>query len=87
MRRNKKGQVPGTSKKKEKRVRREVKMEKCPKQNQGYKDAHLSGKNGQVSDSRIKGIYYPPEKKREKDSPCSPKAKIKEEERQQYEEQ
>jgi len=36
-----------------------------------------------VSDSRIRGIYYPPEKKREreKDSPCSPKAKIKEEER------
>jgi len=39
----------------------------------------LSGKNGQVSDSRIRGIYYPPEKKirKEKDSPCSPKAKIK----------
>ena len=37
-------------------------------------------KNGQVSDSRIRGIHYPPEKKREKeekDSPCSPKAKIK----------
>ena len=69
-------------------------MDKCPKQNQEYKDAHLSGKNGQVSDSRIRGIHYPPEKKREKkkkkrkkDSPCSPKAKIKEEERQQYEEQ
>ena len=65
-------------------------MDKCPKQNQGYKDAHLSGKKGPVSDSRIRGIYYPPENKRErreKDSPCSPKAKIKEEERQQYEEQ
>ena len=37
-------------------------------------------KNGQVSDSRIRGIYYPPEK-RKKDSPCSPKAKIKEEDR------
>jgi len=24
----------------------------------------LSGKNGQVSDSRIRGICYPPEKKR-----------------------
>ena len=60
-------------------------MDKCPEQNQGYKDAHLSGKNGQVSDSRIRGIYYPPEKKR--DGPCSPKAKIKEKERQQYEEQ
>jgi len=31
MRGNKKGQVPGTSEKKEKRVRREVKMDKCPK--------------------------------------------------------
>ena len=64
-------------------------MDKCPKQNQGYKDTHLSGKNGQVSDSRIRGIYYPPEKKKKKkkDSPCSPKAKVKEEERQQYEEQ
>ena len=64
-------------------------MDKYLEQNQGYKDAHLSGKNGQVSDSRIRGIYYPPEKKRkkERDSPCSPKAKIKEEKRQQYEEQ
>ena len=65
-------------------------MDKCLEQNQGYKDAYLSGKNGQVSDSRIGGIYYPSEKKekrKEKDSPCSPKAKIKEEERQQYEEQ
>ena len=64
-------------------------MDKCPKQNQGYKDAHLSGKNGQVSDSRVRGIYYPPEKKEKKIyiySPCSPKAKIKEEEKQQYEE-
>jgi len=26
----------------------------------------LSRKNGQVSDSKIRGIYYPPEKKREK---------------------
>ena len=60
-------------------------MDKCPEQNQGYKDTHLSGKNGQVSDSRIRGVYYPPEKKR--DNPCSLKAKIKEEERQQYEEQ
>jgi len=39
-----------------------------------------------VSDSRIRGFYYPPEKKeirrrRRRDSPCSPKAKFKEEER------
>jgi len=26
----------------------------------------LSGKNGQVSNSRIRGIYYPPEKKEKK---------------------
>jgi len=31
MRGNKKGQVPGTSEKERKRVRREVKMDKCPK--------------------------------------------------------
>jgi len=43
----------------------------------------LSEKNGQVSDSRIRGIHYHLKKKRreEKDSPCSPEAKIKEEER------
>ena len=51
----------------------ELGVQRCP----------LEWKNRQVSDSRIRGIYYPPEKKRrkEKDSPCSPKAKIKEKER------
>ena len=39
---NKKGQVPGTSKKKKSETR---------------------GKNGQVSDSRIRGTGYPPETK------------------------
>jgi len=73
--------VPGTSKKKEKSETRgkngqvsgvELGVQRCPPER----------KNGQVSDSRIRGIYYPPEKKRkEKDSPRSPKAKIKEEER------
>jgi len=48
----------------------ELGVQRCP----------LERKNGQVSDSRIRGVYYPPEK-REKDSPCSPKEKIKEEER------
>ena len=38
-------------------------MDKCPKQNQGYKDTHLSGKNGHVSDSRIRGTCCPLEKK------------------------
>ena len=54
----------------------ELEVQRCPLERK---------KNGQVSDSRIRGIYYPPEKKeekkRKKDSPCSPKAKIKEEER------
>ena len=39
---NKKGQVPGTSKKRKSKTR---------------------GKNGQVSDSRIRGTRYPPERK------------------------
>ena len=39
---NKKGQVPGTSKKRKSEMR---------------------GKNGQVSDSRIRGTRYPPERK------------------------
>ena len=38
-------------------------MDKCPKQNQGYKDTHLSGKNGHVSDSRIRGTCCLLEKK------------------------
>jgi len=48
----------------------ELGVQRCP----------LERKNRQVSESRIRGVYYPPGKK-EKDSPCSPKAKIKEEER------
>ena len=84
MRGNKKGQVPGTSKRKKKSEMRgknrqvsgvELGVQRCP----------LEQKKGQVSDSRIMGIYYPPEKKekekrKEKDSPCYPKAKIKEDE-------
>ena len=42
---NKKGQVPGTSKKRKSEMR---------------------GKNGQVSDSRIRGTRYPPERKEKK---------------------
>jgi len=38
---NKMGQVPGTSKKK---VRREVKIDKCPTVELGVQDAHLRGK-------------------------------------------
>ena len=39
---NKKGQVPGTSK--EKKVRREVKMDKCPTVELGVHDTHLKKK-------------------------------------------
>ena len=59
--------MPGTSEKERKK-----KSETRGKNGQvsgveiGVKDAHLSRKNGQVSDSRIRGIYYPPEKKRKK---------------------
>ena len=79
----------------------EIKRGKCPEPRKRKKKSETRGKNGQVSEvelgvqrcplerkkwtSRIRGIYYPPEKKekrrKEKDSPCSPKAKIKEEER------
>ena len=44
---NKKGQVPGTSKEKEK-VRREVKMDKCPTVELGVQDTHLRGKKRKI---------------------------------------
>ena len=44
IRENKKGQVPGTLKEKRKRVRREVKMDKCPTVELGVQDTHLRGK-------------------------------------------
>jgi len=49
----------------------ELGVQRCP----------LERKKGQVSDSRIRDIYYPPKKRKKRDSPCSPKAKIKEVER------
>ena len=57
MRGNKKGQVPGTSKRKKK--------------------SETRGKNGQVSDSRISGVYYPPEKKERKIAHVLPKQRSK----------
>ena len=42
---NKKGQVPGTSKKK---VRREVKMDKCPIVELGVQDTHLKEKKEKI---------------------------------------
>ena len=44
---NKKGQVPGSSKEKEK-VRREVEMDKCPIVELGVQDTHLRGKKKKV---------------------------------------
>ena len=44
---NKKGQVPGTSKEK-KKVRREVKMDKCPIVELGVKDTHLREKKKKI---------------------------------------
>ena len=44
---NKKGQVPGTSKEKEK-VRQEVKMDKCPTVELGVQNTHLRGKKKKV---------------------------------------
>jgi len=41
---NKKGQVPGTSKEK-KKVRREVKIDKCPTVELGVQDTHLREEN------------------------------------------
>ena len=44
---NKKGQVPGTSKEK-KKVRREVKMDKCPTVELGLQDTHLREKKNKI---------------------------------------
>ena len=43
---NKKGQVPKTSKKR--KVRREVKMDKCPTVELGVQDTHLRGKKKKI---------------------------------------
>ena len=51
-------------------------MDKCPKQNQGYKDTHLSEKKGHVSDSRIRGTCSPLEKKRETEKKKKKKKKM-----------
>ena len=41
----------------------EIKRGKCPKPRKKRKKSETSGKNGQVSDSRIRGTRYPPERK------------------------
>ena len=44
MRGNKKGQVPGNLEKEKERMRREVKMDKCPTVELGVQDTHLREK-------------------------------------------
>ena len=49
-------------KKREKKVYEEIKRGKCPEPRK-KKKSETRGKNGQVSDSRIRGTGYPPERK------------------------
>ena len=41
----------------------EIKRGKCPEPRKRKKKSETRGKNGQVSDSRIRGTRYPPERK------------------------
>ena len=50
------------SKKREKNIYEEIKRGKCPEPRKKRK-SETRGKNGQVSDSRIRGTRYPPERK------------------------
>ena len=52
-------------KKKKKRRCKEIKWGKCPEPRKKRKN-ETRGKNGQVSDSRIRGTKYPPERKEKK---------------------
>ena len=52
-------------KKKKKKVYEEIKRGKCPEPRKKRK-SKTKGKNGQVSDSRIRGTRYPPERKKRK---------------------
>jgi len=56
--------------KKEKKYE-EIKMGKCPEPRKKRK-SETRGKNGQVSDSRIRGTRYPPERKRKYRASHSP---------------
>ena len=50
-------------KKKEKKEYEEIKRGKCPEPRKKEKKSETRGKNGQVSDSRIRSTRYPPERK------------------------
>ena len=41
----------------------EIKRGKCPEPRKKKRKSETRGKNGQVSDSRIRGTRYPPERK------------------------
>jgi len=70
------------SKKREKKEKRyeEIKRDKCPKPRKKRK-SETRGKNGQVSDSRIRDTRYPPERKRKYRASHSPQKVSKEQER------
>ena len=51
--------------KEKKNIYEEIKWGKCPKPRKKRKSG-TRGKNGQVSDSRIRGTRYPPERKETK---------------------
>jgi len=59
---NKKGQVPGTSKE-NKKVRREVKMDKCPTVELGVQDTDLRGKKKKRIEHLILLIMFQKAKK------------------------
>ena len=42
----------------------EIKRDKCPKPRKKRRKSETRGKNGQVSDSRIRGTRYQPERKK-----------------------
>jgi len=53
--------------KKRKKIYEKIKRGKCPEPRKKRK-SETRGKNGQVSDSRIRGTRYPPERKEKKKS-------------------
>ena len=58
-------------KKKRKKIYEEIKRGKCPEPRKKRK-SETRGKNGQVSDSRIRGTRYPPKRKEKRRASHSP---------------
>ena len=67
--------------KKEKKRYKEIKRGKCPEPRRKRKKSETRGKNGQVSDSKIKGTRYPPERKEKRRASHSPHYSKKKQER------